>query len=421
MTRPAIKGEGVCKKYLLGERQPYNSLRESLSNSVQKFFGRRVRPPREYIWALNDVSFSVDAGEVLGVIGRNGAGKTTLLKVLSRITHPTRGRLEIEGRVGSLLEVGTGFHPELTGRENILLNGAILGMKRHEIAARFDDIVAFAEVERFIETPVKRYSSGMYLRLAFSVAAHLVPDVLLVDEVLAVGDMEFQKKCIGKMGDIGRAGRTVLLVSHNLSAIQSLCSRVIWIHDGRIRESGEPADVVSHYLQEATSEVAERCWDDPASAPGCDKVRLKRAAIRCESGKPAESLTMVDPVLVEFEYWNLVAGSILNLTIHLINSYGITVFSTSSRTDPNWHGKAFPEGVFRSSCRIPPKLLNQGVYHILLLVVEDQGRVLSQHRELLSFEIHDAPELRGTYFGKRAGVVHPVLDWVTDLLEPGDS
>jgi len=257
MSDIAIRVEGLGKQYRIGKRERYRTLRDTLADAARAPF-RRLRsalglrsaacPEGERtIWALQDVSFEIPRGEVVGVIGRNGAGKSTLLKVLSRITEPTAGRIEIKGRVGSLLEVGTGFHPELTGRENVFLNGAILGMRRTEITRKFDEIVAFAEIEKFIDTPVKHYSSGMYMRLAFSVSAHLDPEILVVDEVLAVGDAAFQKKCLGKMGDVAREGRTVLLVSHNLIAIRHLCSSALLFQSGRMVHSGEPASVLSRY------------------------------------------------------------------------------------------------------------------------------------------------------------------------------
>ncbi len=254
MSAAAIRVDGLSKEYLIGARDKgYGTFREALADGFAAPFRRlgamgREPPPEERFWALKGVSFEVKRGEVVGVIGRNGAGKSTLLKILSRITEPTGGRIEIRGRIASLLEVGTGFHPELTGRENIYLNGAILGMKRAEIRAKFDEIVAFAEVEKFLDTPVKRYSSGMYVRLAFAVAAHLEPDILLVDEVLAVGDAEFQKKCLGKMRDVAGAGRTVLFVSHNMSAVEGLCPRSLYLVSGELAQDGETDGVVAAYV-----------------------------------------------------------------------------------------------------------------------------------------------------------------------------
>lgn len=259
MTAPALKAEGLGKRYRLGgPRRLTNNFREALTETFAAPF-RKLRhphaapPPEETVWALKDVSFEVRPGEVVGVIGRNGAGKTTLLKVLSRITEPTKGRAEIRGRVGSLLEIGTGFHPELTGRENVYLNGAVLGMRKKEIDRKFDEIVAFSEIERFMDTPVKRYSAGMHVRLAFAVAAHLEPEIMVVDEVLAVGDAAFQKKCLGKMGEAGRGGRTVLFVSHNLGAVRSLCPRALLLDGGRLVAEGETGSVLAKYVAETVA------------------------------------------------------------------------------------------------------------------------------------------------------------------------
>jgi lipopolysaccharide transport system ATP-binding protein len=247
VSEPVIRVEGLGKRYAIGERARYLALRDVLARAFNAPLRLWRRPPREHIWALKDVGFEVGQGEVVGIIGRNGAGKTTLLKLLSRITRPTEGFAEVRGRIGSLLEVGTGFHPELTGRENVFLSGAILGMSKEEIRRRFDEIVAFAEVEKFIDTPLKHYSSGMEMRLAFAVAAHLEPEILLVDEVLAVGDINFQKKCLGKMGDVARTGRTVVLVSHQLNQIRRLCQRVLWIDGGELRKNGPTHEVASAY------------------------------------------------------------------------------------------------------------------------------------------------------------------------------
>ncbi|MGA1791012.1 MAG: ABC transporter ATP-binding protein, partial [bacterium] len=262
MSSLAIKVENLSKKYRIGAREAYKTFRETLIDSAAAPFRRlkhigRPIPKEEILWALKDVSFEVKQGDVLGIIGRNGAGKTTLLKIFSRITEPTKGRVTLRGRVASLLEVGTGFHPELTGKENIYLNGAILGMDRYEISRKFDEIVAFAEVEKFLDTPVKKYSSGMYMRLAFAVAAHMEPEILLIDEVLAVGDAAFQKKCLGKMGDVSKEGRTVLFVSHNMAAVSWLCSRCIYIDEGKIESLGPTDELISRYLADS-SRVASK-------------------------------------------------------------------------------------------------------------------------------------------------------------------
>ena len=280
MSDIAIRVEGLGKRYRLGEREPYRALRDVLAGLPRALVGRRggERPASEPFWALQDVSFEVRRGEVVGIIGRNGAGKSTLLKVLSRITRPTAGRARVYGRVGSLLEVGTGFHPELTGRENIYLNGAILGMRRHEIRRRFDEIVAFAEVERFLDTPVKHFSSGMYTRLAFAVAAHLEPEVLLVDEVLAVGDAAFQKKCLGKMGEVAREGRTVLFVSHNMAAVENLCGSAVLLERGRVTGRGDTRQVIASYLQ-ATQSRERTAIAGRADREGDGRLRITDLAV----------------------------------------------------------------------------------------------------------------------------------------------
>src|SRR5256885_6409026 len=277
---PIIQVEGLGKRYSLRHNRPerYTTLRDVIADKAKRLFrpnggGSKLqtpgseRPSKEDFWALRNVSFEVRQGEVVGIIGRNGAGKSTLLKILSRITEPTEGKVTLRGRVASLLEVGTGFHPELTGRENIYLNGAILGMSRAEIRKKFDEIVAFAETEKFLDTPVKRYSSGMYVRLAFAVAAHLEPEILVIDEVLAVGDAEFQKKCLGKMESVARTGRTVIFVSHNMVAVQNLCSRALWLSSGKLLGIGTTADVIRSYLQSDVRNASERVWDDQSRAP----------------------------------------------------------------------------------------------------------------------------------------------------------
>jgi lipopolysaccharide transport system ATP-binding protein len=280
----SITVDGLGKRYRLGGLQPYRTLRDTIVNLVRP--GREAEQPRKEFWALKDVSFDVKRGEVLGIIGRNGAGKSTLLKLLCRITTPDTGRIELDGRVGALLEVGTGFHPELTGRENIYLNGSILGMSRRDIDRKFDEIVAFSGVETFLDTPVKRYSSGMRVRLGFAVAAHLEPEILVIDEVLAVGDAEFQRKCLGRMNEVAGEGRTVLFVSHQMEAIQSLCTRAIWLQDGEVVDDGEAASVVSKYLAKARSVGAEQNLDDRLDRSGVGDCRFIALEIKGRNGPP---------------------------------------------------------------------------------------------------------------------------------------
>jgi len=371
----------------------------------------------ETIWALKDVSFEIKCGEVVGIIGSNGAGKTTLLKILSRITEPTEGCAEIHGRVGSLLEVGTGFHPELTGRENIYLNGAILGMRKAEIEQRFDQIVDFAEIEKFIDTPVKHYSSGMYVRLAFAVAAHLEPEILLVDEVLAVGDAAFQKKCLGRMDSIAKEGKTVLFVSHNMMAVQKLCNRGIWLSEGKIMDEGQAEQVVSSYLRQSFSAPSEQVWNDIAVAPGNDEVRLRRARIRPANGCNSDPITIRTPFALEFEYWNLKPNAYLNISLNIYNEQGLLVFDTKSIHEPEWQGGPFPVGLFHSTCHVPGDLLNNGMHRVDFLIVKNQGVVVYRHEAILAFDIQDEAEMRGDWHGKWRGVVRPNLKWFTERVE----
>ena len=307
MSDVAIRVEGLSKLYRLGKRERYRTLRDTLVDTLAAPFrrpksGASSNGVPETIWALKDVSFDVKCGEVIGIIGRNGAGKSTLLKILSRITEPTEGHATIRGRVGSLLEVGTGFHPELTGRENIYLNGAILGMKKAEILRKFDEIVAFAEVEKFIDTPVKHYSSGMYVRLAFAVAAHLEPEILIVDEVLAVGDAAFQKRCLGKMGAVAKSGRTVLFVSHNMHAVQRLCSRALILNNGSVARSGPTWECTQFYLRTGlvpAGGTADLSETSRVNRRGSGAARIERAQISTLSGRPTSQVCFGQPIQVQ--------------------------------------------------------------------------------------------------------------------------
>jgi len=425
MSDIAIRIEGLSKMYRIGAlHQRHNTLRDALVAGLRTLPKRFRRAGRDAdgaadntIWALRDVSFEVQRGEVVGIIGRNGAGKSTLLKILSRITEPTEGRALVYGRVASLLEVGVGFHPELTGRENIYLNGAILGMKRMEINRRFDEIVAFAVIEKFLDTPVKRYSSGMYVRLAFAVAAHLEPEILLVDEVLAVGDAQFQKKCLGKMSHVAREGRTVLFVSHNMVAAEGLCDRVILLDEGKIVQDGRPDQVISTYLGKSVSTLTDRVWNDVTTAPGNDVVRIHRARVRCEDGSGSEPITVRTPIAIEFEYWNLEPGAYLNLSLNVFNEQGIVVFNTVPTNEQIWHRRPFPVGLFRSVCHVHGDLLNNGMHRVRLLVVKNQGIVVYRFEDVLVFDVLDDAELRGDWHGTWPGAVRPDLKWSTEYID----
>jgi lipopolysaccharide transport system ATP-binding protein len=423
VSKPIIEVQGIGKRYWLhGRGRGYRTLRDTLTETVAKpaawmrsAFGHAGaaggrEAERAQFWALRDVSFDVAHGEVVGIIGRNGAGKSTLLKVLSRITEPTTGMAKVYGRVGSLLEVGTGFHPELSGRENIFLNGSILGMRKTEIARKFDEIVAFAEIEKFIDEPVKRYSSGMYMRLAFSVAAHLEPEVLFIDEVLAVGDAAFQKKCLGKMGSISKAGRTVLFVSHNMSAVQSLCTRAVWLNGGRVHDFGDTRPVVARYLQTAARSASEEQWKTPAEAPGNDKVRLKRVAV--VGGGRETPITVETPFRIEIEFWNYLEGATLNAAVEIFNHEEICVFSSFSLP------REVEPGLVKAVCNVPGNLLNDSMYRAKVFIVRDAREQLLV-RDSVMFEAHDV-EREVAYFGKWTGVVRPSLEWTTETW-PGEG
>lgn len=431
--KPIIRATNLGKQYRIGAREAgYDTLRESLVQAVrtpvQRLRRRNHERNAETIWALQDVSFVVEPGEVIGIIGRNGAGKSTLLKVLARITEPTTGRAELYGRVASLLEVGTGFHPELTGRENVYLNGAILGMSKAEIARKFDEIVAFAELEKFLDTPVKRYSSGMYMRLAFAVASHLEPEILIVDEVLAVGDAAFQKKCLGKMGDVARAGRTVLFVSHNMTAVNQLCPRSLMLADGRITRSGKTADVVAEYLKSTGGDAGEWIWEDPKRAPGNQRIRLRAVRI-VSDGKITSEVNIDRDLSIEVEFWNYMPG-IRNLAVdvYLQDAQGTTVLSTANTPnanllDENWYDQSHPAGLYRAVCTVPANFLNDVLYYITVYVVTIGPLTVElEAPQALSFKVFDTGEMREAGAGHGwAGMVRVRLPWRTEFLKPAEG
>lgn len=417
MGNNIITVENVGKCYLIGHQaERYTALRDVVTNNAkgmlrktkQLFTGNfnAAGDNIEEFWALKDVSFNIEAGDRVGIIGRNGAGKSTLLKVLSRITEPTKGKITINGRVASLLEVGTGFHPELSGRENVYLNGAILGMSRAEIKKKFDEIVAFAEVEKFLDTPVKRYSSGMYVRLAFAVAAHLEPEILIVDEVLAVGDAQFQKKCLGKMQDVStNEGRTVLFVSHNMTAIQTLCNKGVLLKKGSVEIKGRIGDVTDHYLENHVDLLTKFECSTPEEAPGNEYVRIKRAEIKTISDD-GTGITIETPFNIEFEFWNLQEYS-LNLSIVLWNMKGDCIFNVGS---PATEGK---KGIYHGCCHIPANLLNDDKYFVQIYFIKDGSVSVYDQNEILSFEVFDLPR-EGNWFGKWIGAVRPRLEFTLD-------
>ena len=427
MNDIVIQAKNISKKYKIGARQEaYKTLRDTLSDAFSKPFrkaGRLLRGESsaaaglsETIWALEDVSFEVKRGEIVGIIGRNGAGKSTLLKILSHITEPTGGFAEIHGRVGSLLEVGTGFHAELTGRENIYLNGAILGMKRGEIDRKFDEIVAFSEVDRFIDTPVKHYSSGMYLRLAFAVAAHLEPEVLIVDEVLAVGDASFQKKCINRMEEVGNQGRTVIFVSHNMQAVTQLCERVILLNEGRVFLDGSSHEVISAYLNTGTDIMSVREWPDPATAPGGTVARLCAVRVRTEEGTITDTISILQPVAIEMEYEVLTAGYVLQPHFSVYNHEGLCIFPALDQ-DPQWRRRARPKGRYVSTVWIPGNFLNDGTFCVKA-GLNTLDPVIFQYcfRDAVAFHVIDnynGASSRGDWQWQLEGVMRPCLKWTT--------
>lgn len=408
-----IEVKGLSKRYLIGKAKA-NSVRDSLTG----MFRRGQSSTDRELWVLNDVSFDVNDGETLGIIGHNGAGKSTLLKILSRITPPTKGRAVIRGRVGSLLEVGTGFHNELTGRENIFLSGAILGMKRAEISAKFDEIVAFSEIEEFLDTPVKHYSSGMYMRLAFSVAAHLEPEILIVDEILAVGDVGFQRKCLGKMSEAGRSGRTILFVSHDMSAITRLCSRAIWLKNGKVEADDLATTVVSRYLHEQTQTGSDRSWNEEATRPGNETARLMRVRVCDENNDSVSTVEIRRPVRIEMTYEVISPGKVLIPNLHFFNDQGTCIF-VSHDWNGDWRSRERNVGIYVSTVEIPGNFLSEGwIFVGAALTTYEPLEVHFVDWDAVTFNVVDSLEgatARGDFAGPIPGVIRPVLDWKTDV------
>ncbi len=430
MKNTVISAEHLSKAYRLGQINT-----GTLTNDMKVWWSKVRGKPNpllkigetdhgnqdgETIWALKDVSFTVEQGEVLGIIGRNGAGKSTLLKILSRVTAPTSGKVKVKGRIASLLEVGTGFHPELTGRENIYLNGAILGMSRKEIERKFDEIVDFSGVEQFIDTPVKRYSSGMYVRLAFAVAAHLDPEILIVDEVLAVGDAEFQKRCLGKMEKVAKEGRTVLFVSHNMPAVNRLCQKAILLENGKIKEKGAAFAITYNYLTSDSSSAAERQWKNLSTAPGDAVARLKSVRI-LQNDQVTETIDIRYPVAVEMEFWNLSETKKLFSSFSFYNEQGTLLFVSADLQKKEWVTKIRSRGIYRSRCIIPGNLLAEGrisvvaevstsepVYEIHFLEFDSAG--------FQAVDTNEPGSARNGWGRNIPGVLRPSLEWNTEFL-----
>jgi lipopolysaccharide transport system ATP-binding protein len=427
MEEVVISVKDISKKYRVGlaeekEDTFVGEITHMLSAPFRTFkqiknLSSKNEDGEDIFWALRDISFEVKKGEVLGIIGHNGAGKSTLLKILSRITYPTSGSIEITGRVSSLLEVGTGFHPELTGKENIYMNGTILGMTKKEIDSKFDEIVEFSGIKKHLNTPVKRYSSGMKVRLAFSVAAHLEPEILIIDEVLAVGDAEFQRKCLGKMQDVAGQGRTVLFVSHNMVAVQNLCNRIIWLNKGQIKDSGETSEIVKKYLSnESLNYKLKQNWDNE-KMPGNDIVKLKSIEIFPKGGN-SDFITMETEFDIEITFLKLLDDDLIDTTIHFITEDESVAFSTSSlHINKEAQVTNMYKGVYKTKCTIPANLLNNIAYRTKLLFIQNKSKSIFSLDYALNFEINENKDQRGNWYGKRIGVIRPKLNWNLEKIQ----
>jgi lipopolysaccharide transport system ATP-binding protein len=408
-----IRAENVSKRYRISHLAGQGTLRDTMHHAARLAWRRlrwNTRLTREDFWALRDVNFEIKRGDVVGVIGRNGAGKSTLLKLLSRITEPTSGRISIQGRMASLLEVGTGFHPDLSGRDNIYLNGALLGMKRAEIRAKFDEIVTFAEVERFLDTPVKRYSSGMYVRLAFSVAAHLEPEILIIDEVLAVGDAAFQKKCLGKINQVSRdAGRTVIFVSHSMGVVANLCRQAIFMERGQVVRTGPVGEIVGAYIQSGNHASGEVSWEETDERAGNTRMRLRRARVVSE-GRVCRDVPIDRDIWVEYEFSVFTPGLTLTSSIHLFDKHGSCVLSSGP-------GNSTPAaGVYRDRVRLPANFLNDGLYSVSILLITESTHIEVNVTEAITFTVHETGAGRGEFTGTIIGCIRPRLDWESSPL-----
>lgn len=424
MSHVAIRVERLSKRYRLGTRQRYKTLRDTIADGASRLFraprhlpgirrtgSLREEDPNRILWALEDVSFDIRPGEVVGIVGRNGAGKSTLLKILSRITEPTAGWAEVRGRVGSLLEVGTGFHPELTGRENIYLNGAILGMKRREIRLKFDEIVAFAELERFLDTPIKYYSTGMCIRLAFAVAAHLEPEVLLIDEVLGVGDAAFQKRCLGKMGDVVKDGRTVLFVSHSMAAVASLCQSALLLEEGKVAAIGPAPRVIESYLSSFAAASERMSFEISASRRGTGEVKIVEAAVLDVAGQPCSRFKYGDDICFELTLEPLRASPELICVVWIRTVTGIPVLHLASHDDPRWKpiridGKTTVRCVLKD-CRLYP-----GTYLASLWIGPGHNHDTDFVTDALQFRMEQGELLqRGFDMNWQIGIFHSESRW----------
>jgi lipopolysaccharide transport system ATP-binding protein len=419
MSDIAIRVNGLSKQYRIGAKQERTTrlgevITKALSSPIEGI--RNLWRPvseDELIWALRGISFEAHEGETIGIIGRNGAGKSTLLKILARITNPTEGRAELYGRVGALLEVGTGFHQELTGRENIYLKGAMLGMKRHEITRKLDDIVQFAEIGAFIDTPVKRFSSGMGMRLAFAVSAHLDAEVMIVDEVLAVGDIAFQNKCLGKMDEVTQTGRTVLFVSHNMSSINRLCGRTLWMDNGQIVMDGETSQVIEGYLTANSSQEGSRIWPEGFSNRGVDDFKVRAIRIVSQQGAVTSSLSILDPFTVEIDYEVRKKLPFARVGFQIATTSGVVVFETYDADNDAYSG-AVQQGHYTARCEVPAPLLNSGYYFINLNAGIPRMRSLAKAEGVLTCEVVDVGA-QGAYMSVgRGGLIRANFKWTRE-------
>ena len=424
MSLPAIKVEGLWKEYVVGSEQHgqgtfYDLLTQTIRapfKRLREFGGRADEGDR--FWALRELEFEVRSGEVLGVIGRNGAGKSTLLKVLSRITAPTRGKVTLRGRLASLLEVGTGFHPELTGRENIHLNATILGMGKREVDRKFDAIVAFADVDKFLDTPVKRYSSGMYVRLAFAVAAHVEADILLVDEVLAVGDAEFQKRCLGMMGDVARGGRTVLFVSHNLTALRNLCTTGLLLDHGQAQACGPIGEVLNRYA--SSRAVGSGMHVELSRGQSDAAASIRRVGVELLDGSEGDMVSVSTPFRIRTRV-DIKHASELAVFLHCHDENQNRVFSSGSFFEPALNGVKLEAGLHDFGCEVPGQLLNDGEYTLDVMLVKDRAEVIVRESAIFSFRVHDEPLGVEGWNWPAAGVIRPRLGWSQIRVESTSS
>jgi len=416
----ALKIEGVSKYFDIGQTHSYKTFRDTLTKKFKRVVSTLARTADQAdtseagygFWALKDINLNIYKGEKIGILGSNGAGKSTLAKIISQVTQPTEGKVTGYGSVASLLEVGAGFHPELTGRENIFLNGAIMGMTKKEISGKFDEIVEFSEVEKFLDMPVKRYSSGMYVKLAFSVAVHLDSEIIVIDEVLSVGDAKFQKKCLAKMEETTSGDRTVVFISHNMSALQNLCTRAVHIERGQIVSDGDPSQVIASYLQ-IGGDVKHSVWtgDD---RPGSSYVKLNRVSVFAEGSSLGDAIYMSENIVLEIEYENLLGENLLDLNMQLLNEHGVLVWDLS-RSENRGDKNLVRKGTFTDTCKIPGNLLNDGQYSIDLKVYSNQQMVYT-HSNLINFSLVDDDDRRDGWYGKWAGVIRPRLNWSTKLM-----